>query len=177
VYATLGTVHNGPDLLAAIVEAVAAEPVDLVVTTGATVDPAALGPLPANVHAERWIPQAAVLPHVAVAVTHGGFGTVAAAIAAGRPLVLLPISADQPMNASRCADAGLGVIVPAGARTPGAIREAVRVVLADRRYGAAAEAAGDAARAQPELGHALDLLERLGHLGAPITVGATAPAT
>jgi UDP:flavonoid glycosyltransferase YjiC (YdhE family) len=118
-----------------------------------------------------------VLPHVAAVVTHGGFGTLAAAIAAGRPLVLVPISADQPMNAGRCADAGLGVVVGPGERTPDAIRRAVRVVLADRRYTAAAAAAGDAARAQPELGHALDLLERLAGRGLPITVGAAAGAT
>jgi UDP:flavonoid glycosyltransferase YjiC (YdhE family) len=177
VYATLGTVHNGVDLLATIVDGIATEPVELVVTTGAGIDPAALGPLRANVHAERWIPQAAVLPHVAAVVTHGGFGTLAAAIAAGRPLVLVPISADQPMNAGRCADAGLGVVVGPGERTPDAIRRAVRVVLADRRYTAAAAAAGDAARAQPELGHALDLLERLAGRGLPSTVGAGAGAT
>jgi UDP:flavonoid glycosyltransferase YjiC (YdhE family) len=52
VYATLGTVHNGRDLLAAIIAGVAALPVELVVTTGSNIDPATLGPLPANVHAE-----------------------------------------------------------------------------------------------------------------------------
>ena len=41
-------------------------------------------------------------------VTHAGFGTMAAALAHGVPLVMLPISADQPMNASRAAEPGSG---------------------------------------------------------------------
>jgi UDP:flavonoid glycosyltransferase YjiC (YdhE family) len=161
VYATLGTVHNGRDLLATIVEGVAGLPVELVMTTGSNIDPATLGPLPRNVHAERWIPQAALLAHVAAVVTHGGFGTVAASLACGLPLVLLPISADQPMNADRCKDAGVGVVIRPDERTPDAIGAAVRTVLADDRFGAAAGRAAVAARALPGLEHGLDLLERL----------------
>jgi UDP:flavonoid glycosyltransferase YjiC (YdhE family) len=161
VYATLGTVHNGRDLLAAIVEGVAGLPVELVVTTGNNNDPATLGSLPANVHAERWIPQATLLAHVAAVVTHGGFGTVAAALAHGRPLVLLPISADQPMNAERCAAAGVGIVIGADERTPDVIGATVRTVLGEPRFAAAADRAAAAARALPGLDHGLDLLERL----------------
>ena len=79
VYATLGTVHSGPDLLAAIIAAMAIEPVELVVTTG-PVDPASLGPQPAHVHLARWIAQADLLGRCDAVVTHAGFGTMAAAL-------------------------------------------------------------------------------------------------
>ncbi len=100
VYATLGTVHSGPELLAAIVAAVDSARVELVVTTG-PVDPAALGPQPDSVHLARWIPQADLLGRCDAVVTHAGFGTLAASLTHGVPLVMLPISADQPMNARR----------------------------------------------------------------------------
>ena len=59
----------------------------------------------ANVHAERWVPQAAVMPHAAAMACHGGFGTVRAGLAAGVPLAVLPLFADQPDNARRVARA------------------------------------------------------------------------
>ncbi len=160
VYATLGTVYSGPDLLAAIIAAVASEHVELVVTTG-PVDPAALGPQPDHVHLARWIAQADLLGHCDAVVTHGGFGTLAASLTHGVPLVLLPISADQPMNARRAADAGVGIELAPTERTVGTIRAAVDAVLTDPRYAIAATAAAAGARAQPPLDHGLDLIEAL----------------
>lgn len=42
------------------------------------------------------VPHAAVLPHAAVAIHHGGAGTVHAVARAGTPSVLVPFLADQP---------------------------------------------------------------------------------
>ena len=81
----------------------------MLVTIGRAADPAELGPLPANVHVERWVAQASVMPHAAAMVAHGGAGTTLAALTAGVPLVLLPQSADQPINARRVAELGAGL--------------------------------------------------------------------
>ena len=161
MYATLGTVHSGPDLLAAIVAAVATEPVELVVTTG-PVDPASLGPQPDHVHLARWIAQADLLGRCDAVVTHGGFGTVAASLAHGVPLVMLPISADQPMNAQPGrGQPALGIALGPGRphrrRHPGRRRRrAHRPALRDR-----GDRRGRRAAAQPPLDHGLDLLEAL----------------
>ena len=92
------------------------------------------GPFPPNVHVEPWIPQDAVLGCCAAVVTHGGYGTVSAALGHGCPMVMLPISADQPMNARRISAAGAGITLDAADRTPGAIRAATRAVLDDPAY-------------------------------------------
>jgi UDP:flavonoid glycosyltransferase YjiC (YdhE family) len=162
VYATLGTVHSGPDLLAAIVAAVTGghDEIELVVTTG-NVDPAALVSQPDHVHVASWIPQAALLDRCDAVVTHAGFGTMAAALAHGVPLVMLPISADQPMNARRAAAAGVGIELGPADRTVGTIRAAIDAVLTESSYATASTAAAAAAAAQPPLEHALDLVERL----------------
>jgi UDP:flavonoid glycosyltransferase YjiC (YdhE family) len=73
------------------IDAVAGLPVRILVTVGRDADPAALGPLPPNVHVERWVAIAAVLRDAAALVTHGGTGTTLAALAAGVPMALLPI--------------------------------------------------------------------------------------
>ena len=129
VYATLGTIYNQPDLLTAIVQALATEPVNLIMTVGPNLDPEAFDPHLPNVRVERWIPQQFVLPHCAAVVTHGGYGTVTAALTHGCPLVLLPISADQPHNAAGCAAAGVGINVAPSERSPETIREATVEVL------------------------------------------------
>jgi hypothetical protein len=58
-----------------------------------------LGPLPDNVHAEAWVAQADVAAEASVIVGHGGYGATLGALAAGVPLAVLPLFADQPYNA------------------------------------------------------------------------------
>jgi UDP:flavonoid glycosyltransferase YjiC (YdhE family) len=77
-----------------------------------------------------------------VAVSHGGFGTTLGAVAAGVPLVVVPLFGDQPDNARRVEAVGAGVVVwPEGADESirsgldgEALRDAVATVLADPAY-------------------------------------------
>ncbi len=168
VYVTLGTVYNSSALLATILEALAAEPVDLLMTVGPGEDPDQLGPQPANVHIARWIPQDEVLPHCDAVITHGGYGTVSAALRNGLPLVVVPISADQPLNARRCSELGVSTTVAADERTPDRIRAATLDVLGDPTYRQAAQRIAAEALRRPDLDHALDLLETLARDRLPL---------
>jgi UDP:flavonoid glycosyltransferase YjiC (YdhE family) len=132
VLVSLGTVplFNQPAAFGALLDGLAAEDVDVVVTVGELNDPAALGERPANVHVERWLPLAPLLPRCAAVVCHAGSGTTLAALAAGLPLVLVPKGADQHVNAAACRRAGAArVIEPAGV-TAEAVRTAARAILA-----------------------------------------------
>lgn len=133
VYASLGTAFNqeAGDLYARVVAGVRDLPVDLLVTVGRDLDPAELGPQPPNVRVERYVPQWAVLPHAAVAVTHGGSGGVVGALAHGVPVVVLPLGADQPSNAARVEALGVGRVLDAVAATPDVVAGAVESLLAD----------------------------------------------
>src|SRR4051812_31923772 len=127
VYVTFGSVAAGmgffPDLFRAAIDALAALPVRLLVTVGRDHDPLELGDVAPNVHVERWIPQAAILPHAAAVVCHGGSGTVRGGLAAGLPLVVLPLFADQSHNAARVQALGAGIALDQGV---GALAGAVR---------------------------------------------------
>jgi UDP:flavonoid glycosyltransferase YjiC (YdhE family) len=138
VYLTLGSVAGSmgffPGVYRAAIDALVPLGVRVLVTTGRDADPAELGPLPANVHAERWVPQADVMPHASVMVCHGGFGTVRAGLAAGVPLAVLPLFADQPYNAARVQALGAGIALDG----PDGIADAVRTLLAEPTYAARA---------------------------------------
>ena len=91
MYVSYGTVAPQGDAYPGIyreaIEQLAGLDVRVLLNTGRQ-DPAELGPLPAGVHAERWVREASVLPHVAAMVSHGGAGSVRTALAAGVPLAL-----------------------------------------------------------------------------------------
>jgi MGT family glycosyltransferase len=169
ILATLGTVVNREaDIFRAMLAALQDEPINLILTVGRDVDPEAFGPQPANVHIERYIPLTLLLPRCDLVVCHGGFGTVMAALELGIPLVTIPVSADQPEIASRCAEVGLGVTIGPSERTLDLIRSAVRTVLADASFRINAERVRDEIAAMPNLDDAVQLLDRLERDKAPI---------
>src|SRR5919197_1522129 len=90
VYLTFGSVAPEMDFFPGLYrDAIAAFsdlPVRVLVTVGRDRDPADLRPLPANVQAERWVPQREVMPYAAAMVCHGGSGTGPVGVAAGGPM-------------------------------------------------------------------------------------------
>ncbi len=130
----------------------------MLVTVGRGVDPASLGPRPARVRVEEFVPQDTVLPSADLVVSHGGSGSLLAALAHGLPSVLLPLGADQPHNAERASELGLARVLTAATVTPEAIRVAVTAALDDH-------AAADRARAvAEEIGARPDVEQALQHL-------------
>ena len=162
VYATLGTVFNqeSGDLLARVIAAFEDHPGDVLVTVGDEIDPAGFR-APQHVHVERFVPQAAVLPHVDLVLSHGGSGTVLAALAHGLPMVLIPMGADQPWNGDRCGALGLGRVLDPVAATPADIRASARDVLDDPSYRNAARRLAHAMQQLPGPEAAARALERL----------------
>jgi UDP:flavonoid glycosyltransferase YjiC (YdhE family) len=170
VYVTFGSVAGSfPQALpvyGVALQAVAELPVRVLLTVGRDLDLDALPNAPDNIRVERWVPQQDVLSHAAAAVVHGGSGSTLGAIAAGVPLVVVPLFADQPQNARRVAEVGAGLAVepnredvPATVRP---LRDAIETVLSDQSYRQRARALADELRAQPPVDDALPLFERSG---------------
>ncbi|MET7396725.1 glycosyltransferase [Dactylosporangium sp. NPDC005572] len=163
VYFTLGTIFNteSGDLFARVVAGLREVAEDLVVTVGDSIDPAELGPQPPHVRVERYVPQAELLPSCAAVVSHAGSGSVLGALAHGLPMVLLPMGADQPANAARCAELGLGVALDAVDTTPEQARDALATVLTDPSYRAAATRLQQEIGSMPSPAAVVPLLEGL----------------
>jgi UDP:flavonoid glycosyltransferase YjiC (YdhE family) len=175
VYMTFGSVAATlgfyPGVYRQAIDALAGLPIRLLVTVGGQSDPAELEPLPAHVRVERWLPQAEVVPHIAAVVSHGGYGTTLGALAAGVPLVLMPLFAgDQWQLASRVGDLGAGIVIDDGPemvrttfeRPPGdtiaELGRAVSDVLTDPSYRRAAGTIAGAIGRLPPVEAAADLL-------------------
>jgi UDP:flavonoid glycosyltransferase YjiC (YdhE family) len=162
VYATMGTVVNKvPSILEAIVSGLQDEPLTLILTTGRDRDPAEFGPQPPNMHIERYIPQSLLFPHCDLVVTHGGTGTMMAALSHGLPMVIVPVRADQPDNARRCAELGVARSIPPTDRNAEVIRAVVREVLTNPGYRANATRLRDEIRGMPGPDYRVTLLEQL----------------
>jgi MGT family glycosyltransferase len=159
IYVSLGNIVNREEAFRPFLEALANEPVDLVLTVGRAIDPDAFGVVPANVHIERYVPQSLLLASVDVVVCHGGFNTVMGALTAGRPLVLAPMSADQPMHADRCVSLGVGRLVDGHRLDPNEIRNATRAVLDDATYRTVAQRLQREIAGLPDVGATADLAE------------------
>ena len=166
VYVTFGSVAAGLPPFAgvyrAVLDALACEPVRVLMTTGAAVEPGALGPLPANARVERWWPQTAVMPHTDAVVGHGGFGTTMTALASGVPQVVIPLFAfDQFVNAERVAAIGAGVCLDGGPDAASVLAPALADVLCDPAYQEGARRVAAAMAELPDVASSVSFLEEL----------------
>ncbi|MDQ5826400.1 MAG: glycosyltransferase [Chloroflexota bacterium] len=174
VYATLGTFDNErTDILTAILEGIRDEPLNLILTVGRNRDPEEFGEQPANVRVERYVPNNLLLPYCDMVLCHGGSGTMLDALSLGLPMVLIPIAADQPQNAQRCAELGVARVVEpdrhTGSELAHAILDATREVLVAAHYREAAQGLRKEIEELPGLDYAVTLLERLAAERKPLS--------
>ncbi|OBK71331.1 hypothetical protein A5651_19120 [Mycobacterium sp. 1274761.0] len=135
VHVTQGTLHNNDhsQLIGPAVRALAdMAGVSVIVTTGLRDAPQTLIAAPSNVYVAQWIPYSALLPHVDVMVTNGGYGGVQHALRFGVPLVVAGESSDKAEVGARVEYAGVGVNLGTAHPTEEAIRASVRAAGAHR---------------------------------------------
>jgi UDP:flavonoid glycosyltransferase YjiC (YdhE family) len=146
--------------LQAIVDALGPLPVHALVTTGA-VAPEELS-APPNVDLHRFLSHDEIMPSASLVVGHGGHSTTMRALAHGLPLLILPMHRvlDQPMIGKAVADAGAGRVLPKTASVA-EIRAAIRSLLEEPSYRAAAEAVGARIRASSGTRIGADQVEEL----------------
>jgi UDP:flavonoid glycosyltransferase YjiC (YdhE family) len=158
VYVTFGSETPGSPHFPAVyrdaARALAALDVPVLMTIGDRRDPAALGPLPANVRVERWIAQAEVMPHAAAIVSHGGSGSTLMALAAGVPQAFVPLFVDGPANARRVAELGAGILAGDD------LAADVRALIEDPRYALAAAMVADEIATLRPIDEAVALIQR-----------------
>jgi UDP:flavonoid glycosyltransferase YjiC (YdhE family) len=130
-------------------EAVSGLAARVLLTVGRAIEPGRLVPVPENTHVEQWVPQSDVLADAATVVCHGGSGTTFGALAAGVPLVICPLFADQSINGrvvekARCGlvvrgrDLAVGELRALGPSDVAPLRDAIEHVLREPAYRAAA---------------------------------------
>ena len=153
------TYQDQRSALEQIVAALARMPVRALVTMGPAMAGEPITSPSPNVVIVKTAPHAAVLPHCAAAITHCGHGTTMRALAAGVPLVCMPMGRDQNDTAARVVDRGCGVRLKPTASSA-SIEKAVRRVL-EPRYAEGARRMRDAIAREAKQVDAASLLEEL----------------
>ncbi len=125
-----------------------------------------------RVHVAAYAPFSELFPRAAALVHQGGAGTTAQALRAGRPMLIVPFSHDQPDNAARMVRLGVARTISRRRYSAARAATALETLIAEPSYAARARQA--AAQLQRENGAAAaaDEIERV--LGRPTPAPASA---
>jgi MGT family glycosyltransferase len=174
VYASLGTLQNAREpLFRCFAEACRGLRVQLVLSHGGGLTREQAAALPGDPVVVAYAPQVELLARACLTITHAGLNTVLDSLSHGVPLVVVPITYEQPAIARRVEWAGAGRCMPLSRARPDRLRDLVSTVLRNERYrNAARRLAGDI-RSAGGVQRAADIVEtsvsehdriRAGHL-------------
>lgn len=142
MHVTQGTFDNADldQLIAPTLQALADRPDTVVVaTTGGRQGQRFHGSIPDNARVADWIPYSALLPHVDVMITNGGYGGVQYALSHGVPVVVAGETSDKAEVGARVDYTGVGIDLKTPTPSPEEIRAAVDAIRREGRYRAAAQ--------------------------------------
>jgi rhamnosyltransferase subunit B len=117
--------------------------------------------LPDSICVAEYAPYSALFPHAKLVVHQGGVGTTAQCLRAGRPMLIMPYSHDQPDNARRMNRLGAARVVQRSSYKPWRVARAIRAMLGDSDYEQAAQGAAQVLAREDGVKTACDALETL----------------
>ncbi len=169
-YASLGTLQGSRvRLFRRIAEAGSRAGLQLVLAHGGGLTPDQVRRLPDRPTAFAFVPQPEVLREARLAILNGGLNTVLDALAAGVPLVVVPIAFEQGAIAARVERAGAGRAVPRRFLSADRLARAARLVLEQPSYAAAARRLRAEISAAGGVRLAADIVEAVAARGGPVT--------
>lgn len=121
-----------------------------------------LGPLPDGMLAADYAPYSELFPRAAAIVHQGGAGTTGQAMRAGKPMIVVPFSHDQPDHAARLKRVGISETISRHGYSEKQVASALRWILHDRRYSERAAKIGEQVSQEDGVSAACDVLEGLG---------------
>jgi UDP:flavonoid glycosyltransferase YjiC (YdhE family) len=91
-------------------------------------------PLPGSICVTQYAPYSVLFPRVELVVHQGGVGTTAQCLRAGRPMLIMPYSHDQPDNARRMRRLGVARAMLRSRYTAKRVARVLRAMLAEPEY-------------------------------------------
>lgn len=122
--------------------------------------PVTAGSLPPGVKAFPYLPYSVIFPRAAAIVHPGGIGTLAQALAAAHPQLIVPVAFDQFDNAERATRLGSARTIPFRKATAANMAPELERLLAGPGYAARAKAVGETIAKEDAVTIACDWLER-----------------
>jgi UDP:flavonoid glycosyltransferase YjiC (YdhE family) len=168
IYASLGTLQNRLEhAYAKIVEACAGLDAQLVLALGRK-DLNGPQPTYGSAIVVAYAPQVALLKRASLVISHGGLNTTLEALSEGLPLVLLPITNDQPGIAARVKSVGAGEFIPIGKLSAASLSQTIDRVLSTPSYRETARKCAHRMARLDGLSRAAELIDTAFSTGRPV---------
>ncbi|HTU45453.1 MAG TPA: glycosyltransferase [Bryobacteraceae bacterium] len=177
IYASLGTVNQHRRVFEAIAQSCAELDAQLVLSLGGAGNVADFRDLPGAPLVVEFAPQLDLLERAALTITHAGLNTTLESLAAGVPLVAVPLNFDQFGVAARIRWTGTGDFIRLRKLTPDRLRALIQEVLTNPRYTEAARRMHDAIAATKGSERAADIIEEVIRTRKPVLNSPAVQAT
>jgi MGT family glycosyltransferase len=139
VYVSLGTVFNNkPNVFRTIMAGLESSEYQVIISAGSAYEKLRNEKIPGNVLMFPWVSQLSLLPRVDMVIGHGGNNSTNEALAAGKPLIIVPIGGEQSDNARRVEYLGVGLSITLDALTPELVADKAGQIRSDKRFQARA---------------------------------------
>lgn len=133
----------------------------LVLAVGPHFDPTSFAAVPDNVVIVQWAPHSEILKRASLMINHGGLGTLKECIFFDVPMIVFPITRDQPGYAARVAYHGLGLMGAIGKVSSAQLASMIDTIDQDETFKTRVAAMGATFRASEDACRSLDLIEEL----------------
>ena len=117
--------------------------------------------LPESICVAEYAPYSALFSRASAVVHQGGVGTTAQCLKAGKPMLIMPYSHDQPDNARRMKRLGVAAVIQKASYTPKNVIRKLRKILDEPEFAEGAAAIAEQLRAEDGVKTACDALEAL----------------
>ncbi len=148
VYIAMGTILNKDlDFYKLCFDAFQDLPVQFVLSSGKNTNMEPLmDRIPDNFIVKPYVPQLDMLQHADAFITHAGMNSTSEALYYNVPLVMIPLTSDQPLVAKRVQELGAGITLDKNNLSPAALRAALAEVLGNPAYKQQAHVIGESLR-------------------------------
>jgi rhamnosyltransferase subunit B len=118
-------------------------------------------PLPDSICVAEYAPYTALFPRARMVVHQGGVGTTAQCLRAGKPMLIMPYSHDQPDNGRRMRRLKVARVIQRGNYTPLRVAKRLKAMLAEPRFFRRAQSVANQLAGEDGVRTACDALEAL----------------
>jgi MGT family glycosyltransferase len=106
---------------------------------GRAVEPSSLEPIPENFSVAQFVPQLSVLKDADVFITHGGMNSISEAVMYGVPMIVVPNTVEQALNAARVEQLLGGIYLESHKLTVEQLQITADKMIADLAFGTGLE--------------------------------------
>lgn len=132
IYIAVGTVYEAKlQFLRNCLQAFSDDRYLVILSVGQAIDPAVFEPIPSNFTVAQYVPQLSILQQADVFITHGGMNSIAESVTYGVPMIVVPNTLEQSINAARVEQLKAGLYLGPNQLSVENLQKSVIRILAD----------------------------------------------